>query len=81
MHKVIPSDSASRRERYFSALKTLGKGNELKKLMKGISEDIKLLACERNLKIATKFQQGHIVEAIAKVSAVSPYAPEQKAII
>jgi hypothetical protein len=39
-HKVIPGDSASRRERYFSAIRTLGKGNEVEKLMKGMLEDV-----------------------------------------
>lgn len=78
-HKVIPGDSASRRERYFSAVKTLGKGNEVEKLMKGILEDIQLLACERDMKIATTTQQEQIAKAIAEVSAVPPSVPEDAA--
>ena len=69
-HKVIPGDSASRRERYISAIKTLGKGNAVEKLMKGMLEDIQLVACERGMKIATNVQQEQIAKAIAEVSAI-----------
>jgi hypothetical protein len=78
-HKVIPGDSASRRERYFSAVKTLGKGNEVEKLMKGMLEDIQLLACERGIKIATKVQQEQIAKAITEVAAVPLSVPEDAA--
>lgn len=76
--KVIPGDSASRRQRYVSAVRTLGKGNEVEKLMKGILEDVQLLACERDMKIA-KVQQEQIAKAIAEVSAVPPSVPENEA--
>jgi hypothetical protein len=75
-HKGIPGDGASRRERYFSAVRTLGKGNEVEKLMKGMLEDLQLLACERDMKIATKIQLEQIAKAIAEVSAVPPSVPE-----
>lgn len=74
--KVIPGDGASRRERYISAVKTLGKGNEVEKLIKGMLEDIQLLACEHGLKIATKAQQELIAKAITEVSAVPLSVPE-----
>jgi hypothetical protein len=43
-NKVIPKENASRVERYFKAAKTLGKGGKVEGLMKGILEDIQLLA-------------------------------------
>jgi hypothetical protein len=74
--KVIPSDNASRRERYLSAVRTLGKGNEVEKLMKGILENVLLLACEHNMEIATKDQLEQIAKAIREVSAIPPSVPE-----
>ena len=43
-NKVIPKENASRVERYLKAIKTLGKGGKVERLMKGILEDIQLLA-------------------------------------
>jgi hypothetical protein len=77
--KVIPGDSASRRQQYVSAVRTLGKGNEVEKLMKGILEDVQLLACERDMKIAIKVQQEQIAKAITEISAVPPSVPENEA--
>ncbi|PSS18816.1 hypothetical protein M430DRAFT_35221 [Amorphotheca resinae ATCC 22711] len=74
--KVIPSDSASRRQRYFSAVRTLGKGNEVEKLMKGMLEDVQLLACERDMNIATRVQQEQIAKAITELLAIPPSVPE-----
>jgi hypothetical protein len=34
-NNVVPADGASRKQRYFSAVMALGKGNEVEKLMKG----------------------------------------------
>jgi hypothetical protein len=66
--KVIPGDSASRRQQYVSAVRTLGKGNEVEKL-----------ACERDMKIAIKVQQEQIAKAITEISAVPPSVPENEA--
>jgi hypothetical protein len=44
--------------------------------MKGMLEDVQLLAYERDMKIATKVQQEQIARAIAEVSAVPPSVPE-----
>lgn len=75
-HKAIPTDSASDLKRYYKAVKACGKGNEVENLMKGMLEDVQLLACERGMKTATKAQQEHIVKAITEVSAVLPSVPE-----
>jgi hypothetical protein len=74
--KVIPGDNASRRERYLSAVRTLGKGNEVEKLMKGMLEDVQLLVCEHNMKIATKVQLEQVSKAISEVSDIPLSAPE-----
>ena len=75
--KVIPEDGASRLTRYYKAVKALGKGNEVEKLMRGMLVDVQLLACEHGMKIATPAQQDQIAEAIREVEAVSPSVPEQ----
>ena len=78
-HKAIPTDGASGLKRYYKAVKAYGKGNEVENLMKGMLEDIQLLACERGMKTATKDQQEQIVKAIkaiTEVSAVLPSVPE-----
>ena len=75
-HKAIPTDSASGLERYYKAVKAYGKGNGVENLMKGMLEDVQLLACERSMKVATKAQQEDLVKAITEVSAVLPSVPE-----
>ena len=75
-HKAIPQDGASDLKRYYRAVKSWGKGSEVENLMKGMLEDVQLLACERGMKTATKAQQEQILKAIAEVSAVSPSVPE-----
>ena len=74
--KAIPKDDVSDLERYYEAVKAYGKGNEVENLMKGMLEDVQLLACERGINTATKTQQMQIVEAVNEVSAVLPSVPE-----
>ena len=77
-HKAIPADGASDLKRYYKAVKAWGKGSEVENLMKGMLEDLQLLACEGGMKTATKVQQEQIIKAIAEVSAVSPSVPEHE---
>ena len=77
-HKAIPADGASDLKRYYKAVKALGRGNEVEKLMKGILEDVQLLACERGMNTATYDQEQEIVKAISDVSAISPSVPENE---
>ncbi|MCJ1392832.1 hypothetical protein MMC18_005704, partial [Xylographa bjoerkii] len=70
--KAIPKDGASDLERYYKAVKAYGKGNEVENLMKGMLEDVQLLACEHGMKTATKAQDEQIAQAITAVSAVAP---------
>jgi hypothetical protein len=44
--------------------------------MKGMLEDVQLLACERDMNIATKVQQEQIAKDITELLAVSPSVPE-----
>jgi hypothetical protein len=77
-HKAIPADGASDLERYYKAVKACGKGNEVENLMKGMLEDVQLLACEHGMQTATKAQQDQIVQAITELSAVAPSVPEHE---
>ena len=74
--KAIPKDGASDLERYYKAVKAYGKGNEVENLMKGMLEDVQLLACEHGIRTATKTEQEQIVKAVTEVSAVVPSVPE-----
>ena len=76
--KAIPADVVSDLKRYYTAVKALGKGSEVEKLMKGMLEDVQLLACERGMKTTTRAQQEQIVKAITEVSAISPSVPENE---
>ena len=76
--KAIPKDGASDVKRYYKAVKAYGQGNEVKKLMKGMLEDIQLLVGERGMETATEAQQEQIVEAIVEVSALQPSVPNQE---
>jgi hypothetical protein len=64
-------------ERYYKAVKADGKGNEVENLMKGMLEDVHLLACEHGMKTATQAQQEQIAQAITEVSTRAPSVPEQ----
>ncbi|KAL9118352.1 MAG: hypothetical protein Q9187_005106 [Circinaria calcarea] len=76
--KAMPTDGTSGLKRYYKAVKAYGNGIEVQNLMKGILEDVQLLASERGMKTATKDQQEQIVKAITEVSAVPPSAPEHE---
>lgn len=44
--------------------------------MKGMLQDVQLLACEHGMKTATKAQLEEVVQAITDISAVAPSVPE-----
>ena len=62
-------------KRYYKAVKAYGKGNEMEKLIKGMLEDVQLLACERGMKTAIKAQREQIAQAITEVSAIPSSVP------
>jgi len=47
-------------------------------LMKGMLEDVQLLAYERSMKSANKAHQEQITQAIAEVSGVAPSVPDEE---
>jgi len=77
-HKAIPADGTSDLKRYYKAVKAYGKGNEVENLMKGMLEDVQLLACQRGMKTATQAQQEEIAQAIREVSTIAPSMPEHE---
>lgn len=74
--KAIPEDGASDLKQYYKAVKACGKGNEVENLMKGMLEDIQLLACEHSMRTATEAQREQIVQAIMEMSSTPPSVPE-----
>ncbi|PVH74235.1 hypothetical protein DL98DRAFT_658902 [Cadophora sp. DSE1049] len=83
--KVIPEEKASRVDRYYKAVKTLGKGGKVESLMKGILEDIQLLATiktmtttnvEKVIKTVTAAQEEKVANAITDVAAWPPSVPD-----
>ena len=78
LHKAIPAEGGSDLKRYYKAVKASGRENKVENLMKGILEDVQLLACEQGMKTADNAQQQEIVKAITEVSAVSPSVPEHE---
>jgi hypothetical protein len=84
--KVVPEDKASRVERYYNAVKTLGKGGKVESLMKGMLEDIQLLAsvktmttskAERVIQTVTAAQREKVAKAITDIEAWPPSVPEE----
>lgn len=73
--KVTPGENASRGKRYFSAVKTLGNGDKVEKLMKGMLEDVQFLVGEHNMRMATKDDVEQLSKAIQDVSATPPSTP------
>jgi hypothetical protein len=73
---VLPADGASRSERYLKAVRTLGKGNRVELLMKGILEDVRLLADNHGMNAITKTEVEQIIAAITEVSALPPSIDE-----
>jgi hypothetical protein len=73
---VVPPADASRTDRYLLAARTLGKGDTVESLMKGILDDIHLLTSNRTINLPTKADFAAWMQAaIAEVSAISPSLP------
>ncbi|RYP50627.1 hypothetical protein DL768_003909 [Monosporascus sp. mg162] len=74
--KVVPQAEASRIERYLLAARTLGKGDTVESLMKGILDDVQLLTGNRVTKLPTEADIAHLIRgAIDEVSAIPPSLP------
>lgn len=66
--KVIPADDASRSERYTLAVKSLGKGNRVETLMKGMLEDLQLLAINHGMVTKTDMREQELAKGIKEVA-------------
>jgi hypothetical protein len=75
-YKAIPADGATDVKRYWKAIRACGKGNEVENLMKGMLEDVQLLACEHGMRTVTNAQQELSTQAITEVSAIAPSVPD-----
>ncbi|KAI7766967.1 hypothetical protein LZL87_013944 [Fusarium oxysporum] len=75
--KVLPGEDASRAERYLKALKTVGKGDRVELLMKGMLEDVQLLASNHGMETVTTSDLEQITEAIKEISSMPPSAQEK----
>jgi hypothetical protein len=73
---AVPTDDTSDVKRYWKAVQAYGKGNEVENLMKGMLEDVQLLACEHGMKTATKSQLEQVAIAITEVSTVAHSVPK-----
>lgn len=66
--KVVPQSSESRMNRYLGAAKALESAPRVEILMKGMLEDIQLLASNHGMRGSTTFQVQQIAEAIRDIS-------------
>ncbi|VBB80706.1 Putative HET containing-domain vegetative incompatibility protein [Podospora comata] len=74
---VVPQADASRMERYVHAVRTLGKGDTVETLMKGILEDVQLLTSSRVAELPTETSVAAVIrEAIEEVSAIPTSLPQ-----
>jgi len=76
--KIIPLDGASRAERYISAVRTVGKGSRVEALMKGMLEDVQLLAINHGMTTVTDTERKEVAEAIKELSEIPPSVPDSE---
>ncbi|RYP03214.1 hypothetical protein DL764_005295 [Monosporascus ibericus] len=74
--KVTPFETSSRFERYVAVVKLYGKGNLVEDLMKGILQDVQIIAGNHGAKAATEAQVADLAKAIHDLSAMPPSVPE-----
>ncbi|KAF6789025.1 hypothetical protein CSOJ01_14885 [Colletotrichum sojae] len=59
---VAVGPEASRSQRYFSAVRTFGKGRKLEELMSGIQADMQLLAANYTIKASTRVKVTDVIQ-------------------
>jgi hypothetical protein len=74
---VRPQGKIFRIKRYYNIVKTLGRGNEVEDLMKGILVDVQLLAGNQAIKAASGAQVDELAEAIKELSEIPPSVPKE----
>ncbi|QGI81314.1 hypothetical protein CEK25_008043 [Fusarium fujikuroi] len=77
---VEPSEDSSSFKRYALMVRSLGKGNRVEVLSKGMMEDVKLLVQNHAAQAATEAQVAKLSEAIRVMSSMEISLPEEEAI-
>ncbi|KFY03079.1 hypothetical protein V490_00302 [Pseudogymnoascus sp. VKM F-3557] len=73
--RVMPEESDSRWDRYVKAARTIGKGGRVESLIKGILDDLQLLATKFP-EVATPRGKDQLAKAIEEVSGMEPSLPD-----
>jgi len=74
--KVMPEEETSRLERYINAAKIMGKGGKVEALMKGLMENLNLLASCHGMEAATASHIEQLKDAIDNLSNIEPSIPD-----
>ncbi|KUJ24617.1 putative G-protein beta WD 40 repeat-containing protein [Mollisia scopiformis] len=73
--KVMPKEGDSRRDRYMKAARTIGKGGRVESLVKGILDDLQLLATTFP-EVTTPRGKDQLAKAIEEVIGMEPSLPD-----
>ena len=73
--KVIPEEGDSRWDRYVKAARTIGKGGRVENLMKGILDDLQLLATKFP-EVTTSRGKDQLAKAVEEVTMMDPSLPD-----
>ena len=73
--KVMSEEGDSRSIRYWKAARTIGRGGRVESLMKGILEDLQLLATKFP-EVTTPRERDRLVKAIDEVAKMEPSLPD-----
>jgi len=85
--KILPEEGATRMERYYTAVKVLGKAGKVESLMKGMLEDVQLLTAiktmtmtqvEKVVRTVTAAQEEKVAKAIVAVEAWQNSVPDSE---
>jgi len=74
--KVLPGEDAGRLERYYNAVRTLGKGTKVEALTEGILRDVQSLVNDHAMREATATDMEGIEESIKKLAELKPSVPD-----
>ena len=73
--KVIPEEGDSRWDRYIKAARTIGKGGRVESLIKGILDDLQLLATKFP-EVKSSMGKDQLANAIEEVTKMEPSLPD-----
>ncbi|KAF4634407.1 hypothetical protein G7Y89_g3703 [Cudoniella acicularis] len=76
LQDVVAQPDASRVERYRLAVRRLGKESKVEELMKGMLEDVQLLAANQAVKAAGGGKVDELVKAVRSLEKVPPSVPD-----